>query len=231
MVPSLATVYLHCIVGMGIYLFADALMHFKPADLQEFFAYFALALLGATLRVKIPGVRANVSTSFAFILIGIANFSMGEAAVIGCGATFVQCAWRRPRRAARQVFFNLGTTAIGVSLAYNPTHFSLSQGLHKAPEMLTLAALVYMVVNTGLVSGMIAVSQDEPFQAVWRHLTRHVAPYFLVGAFVATLIIVASRLWGWQTGIPVLPLLYLTYRSYRTFVLRRLHPIGSDATK
>jgi hypothetical protein len=220
MVPRV-TVYLHCIVGIGIYLFFDGLMQFKCADPQEFFAYLALALLGATLKLKLPGLRANVSTSFAFILIGIANFSLGEAVVIGSAATLVQCLWKpKGRRKARQVFFNIGATVIGVTVAYNPFHYELTQGLHKLPEMLPLAAFLYFITNTGLVSGIIALSQDEPFRAVWRNLTQHLIAYYLVGGFIATLIIAASRLWGWQSGILILPLLYLTYRYYRLYLLR-----------
>jgi len=226
MVPSRTTIYLHCIVGIGIYLFVEGLTQFRPANVQEFFAYFALALLGATLRVKIPRLRANVSTSFAFILIGIANFSLGEAIVIACGATIVQCLWRRrPKRAARQVWFNTSATIIGVSVAYNPAHVGLSQGLIQVPEILPVAAFLYFVANTGMVSGMIALTEDKPFQAVWRNLTQEVIAYYLVGGFIATLIIVATRLWTWQTGILILPLLYLSYRFYRTHLLRRTQAI------
>jgi hypothetical protein len=130
--------------------------------------------------------------------------------------------WRpRGKRSPRQVFFNLGATVIGVTIAYNPSHYELTQGLHKIPQMLPLAALLYFAANTGLVSGMIALSEDEPFRAVWRNLTQHLIAYYLVGGLVATLIIVATRLWGWQSGILILPLLYLTYRFYRTLMLRR----------
>jgi hypothetical protein len=220
MVPRV-TIYLHCIVGIGIYLFFDGLLQFRCADPQQFFAYLALAVLGATLKLRLPRVKANVSTSFAFILIGIANFSLGEAVLIGSVATLVQCLWRpKGRRKARQVFFNLGATVIGVTVAYNPFHFELAQGLHKIPEMLPLAALLYFVTNTGLVSGMIALSEDEPFRAVWRNLTQHLIAYYLIGGFIATLIIVATRLWGWQCGILILPLLYITFRYYRTYLQR-----------
>jgi len=229
MVPR-TTVYLHCIVGIGIYLFFDGLLQFKCADPQEFFSYLALALLGATLKLRLPRVKANVSTSFAFILIGIANFSLGEAVLIGAAAALVQCLWRPGGRCnARQVCFNLGATVIGVTVAYNPTHFELTQGLHKVPQVLPLAALLYFVTNTGLVSGMIALAQDEPFRAVWFNLTNHLIAYYLVGGFIATLTIIASRLWGWQFGILVLPLLYLTYRYYRTHLQRPTQTWGPGA--
>jgi hypothetical protein len=220
MVPRV-TVYIHCIVGIGIYLFFDGLMQFKSADPQEFFAYLSLALLGATLKIKLPKMRANVAPSFAFMLIGIANFSLGEAVVMGASATLVQCLWRpKERRKVQQILFNLGTTVIGVSVAYNPSHFELAQGLHRLPVILPLAALLYFLTNTGIVSGIIALSEDEPFRAVWRNLTQHLVAYYLVGGVIAILTIAASRLWGWQAGIPILPLLFLTYRYYRLYLLR-----------
>src|SRR5208282_2952751 len=173
---------------IGIYLFFDGLLQFRWADPQEFFSYLALALLGATLKLRLPRIRAHVSTSFAFILIGIANFSLGEAVLIGFSATLVQCLWKpRGRRKARQLLFNLGATVIGVTVAYNPSHFELAHGLQKIPQMLPLAAFLYFVVNTGLVSGMVALSEDEPFRAVWFNLTHHLIAYYLVGAFIATM--------------------------------------------
>ena len=227
MVPRV-TVYLHCIVGIGIYLFFDGLIQFRSANPQEFFSYLALAILGATLKLRLPRVKANVSISFAFILIGIANFSLGEAVVIAAAATFVQCLWRpRGKRKARQLFFNLGTAVIGVTVAYNPFHYELTQGLQKIPEMLPLAALMYFVTNTGLVSGMIALSEDEPFRAVWRNLTQYLTGYYLVGGVIATIIIVVTRVWDWQTGILMLPLLYVMYRYYRGYLHRTTQTWGS----
>jgi len=221
MVPSRVTIYLHCIVGIGVYLFVDGLTQFRPQNVQEFFAYLTLALLGATLRIKIPSLRANVSTGFAFIIIGIANFSLGEAITIATCATVVQCLWhRKAKDFTRQVFFNASVTVIGVTIAYNPTHAEIAHGLWKIPEMLPMAGFLYFLTNTGLVSGMIALSEDEPFRAVWRILTLQVFAYYLVGGFIATLIVVVCRVWTWQSGILVLPVLYLSHRSYRTFLLR-----------
>lgn len=231
MVPR-HTVYLHCIVGIGIYFFLDGLLQFKSANLQEFLAYLALSLLGATLKLKLPMVRANVSTSFAFILIGIANFSLGEAVVLGAASTLMQCLWRpREKRSARGLFFNLGATVIGVTVAYNPTHFELAQSIQKIPQMLPLAAFLYFVTNTGLVSGMIALSEHKPFRTVWRNLTLPLVAYYLVGVLVAVLVSFACRIWGWQTGILVLPLLYLMYRFYRSHLLRSFSKIGQHSAR
>jgi hypothetical protein len=69
---------------------------------------------------------------------------------------------------------------------------------------------------------MIALSEDMRFRAVWFRLSRHLIAYYLVGGFIATLTVTTSRLWGWQSGILILPLLYLAYRYYRIYLQRAM---------
>jgi hypothetical protein len=214
--------YFYCVVGIGLFLFSNGLGQFAPIDFQQFFAYFALGMLSATWRVKVPGIPVNVSPVFAFVLIGIANYSLGEALVIACGSTLVQCMWKPDeKRDARKILFSASTVIIGVTFAYNPSHFALSQGLDQAPRMLLLAALVFFVINTGLVSGMIALVEQEAFRAVWRNLTQYLIWYYVAGGLLATLIIVANRLGGWHAGLFITPFLYLAHQYYREYMRRR----------
>jgi hypothetical protein len=217
-----ANIYLQCILGTGVFLLISGLTQFETNDLPQFFAYLFAAMLSATWKFKVPGIPANYSALFAFILVGIANFSLGEALAIGCPATLVQCLWRaKERRSPRKVLFSVAVVAIGITVAYNPPHFLLSQGLQYAPRMISLAALVYFLVNTALVSGMVALVWEEPCLPVWKRIVRHSGYYYLAGGVIATLIIVANRLWGWQFGLSIVPLLYLTYRYYRFYLAKR----------
>ncbi len=216
--PPRATIYLHCVVGTGIFLLANGLSQFVAKDLPQFFAYFALALLSATWKFKVPGIPVSFSATFAFVLIGIANFSLAEALAMGCTATLVQCLWKaRQKRSARKLCFNVAGVAIGISVAY-PAHYELTQGLQKAPEMLLLAALLYFVVNTALVSGMVALMENGDFRVVWRRLAGYSLVYYVVGGLIATLTIAANRVWGWQSGLLIVPMLYLTYYAYRAYL-------------
>lgn len=217
-----ARAYFYCVVGIGLFLFSNGLTQFTPTDFQQFFAYFALGMLSATWRVKVPGIPVNVSPVFAFVLIGIANYSLGEALIIACGSTLVQCMWRpADKRNARKILFNIAAVSVGVTIAYNPSHFVLSQGLGHAPRMLPLAALVFFIINTGLVSGMIALVEQEAFRAVWRNLSQHLIWYYVAGGLLATLIIIANRIGGWQAGLLITPFLYLAYQYYREYLRRR----------
>jgi hypothetical protein len=221
-----ANIYLQCVLGTGIFLLVSGLIEFSTANPPQFFAYLFVAMLSATWKFKVPGLPVSYSAVFAFVLIGIANYSLGETLVIGCLATLVQCLWRTKRtqshrRSARRASFSVAVVAIGVTLAYNPRHFLLSQGLQYAPQMVLLAAVVYFTVNSALVAGMIALVQEELYAPVWRKIVRHSVLYHLTGGLIAALIIVAGRFWGWQSGLLMVPLLYLTYRLYSLYLAKR----------
>ena len=220
--PPKARIYLHCVVGTGIFLLVDGLTQFDPQDIRRLVAYLALAMVSATWKFKVPGIPATFSAGFAFVLIGIADFSLGEALAMGCSSIVVQSLWRSARkRPVRKAFFNIAGVAFGTTLAYNPAHFELASGLRKAGLMLLLAALVYFVTNTALVAGMVALVEDAEFRTVWRRLAGYGLAYYVAGSLVASAIIVANRLWGWEIGLCILPVLYLTYCGYRSYLRSR----------
>ncbi len=217
-----ANIYLQCVLGTGIFLLVGGLTEFSTANLPQFFAYLSVAMLSATWKFKVPGLPVSYSAMFAFVLIGIANYSLGETLVIGCLATLVQGLWRtKRRRSPRKVSFSVAVVAIGITIAYNPTHFVLSKGLQYAPRMLLLAALVYFTLNTALEAGIIALVQEELYAPVWRKIVRHSVLYHLSSGLIGALMIVASRFWGWQSGLLMVPLLYLTYRFYGLYLAKR----------
>jgi hypothetical protein len=229
-VPPRARIYLHCVVGTGLFLLWDGLSQFAATDLQRFLAYWALAMVSATWKFKVPGTQATFSSTFAFVLMGIADYSLGEALVIACFATLAQCLWRtKADRRGRKAAFNVAAVAIGVTVAYNPAHFELSQDFGTAAVMLPLAALVYFAMNTATVAGMIAFLEGECFRSVWFRLARYAAPYYLLGGLVASLTIVADRFWGWRAGLLVLPLLYLAFRLWRWVEFRIPSAVGLDS--
>ena len=215
-------VYLNCVIASGLVLLVDGLFKFAAVDAARFFTYLGLALIAATWKVRMPGMRGTFSTVFVFILIGIANYSLGETLVMGCGGMVVQCLWKpREKPSLTNVMFNVAVVATGVMVAYNPPHYAMAQGLWNAPAMLSLAAVLFFVVNTGLVSGAIALTERKPLRLVWRRWVLLTLPYYLAGALVATLMIVSNRLLGWASGILILPLMYLMYYYYRLKLRRR----------
>jgi hypothetical protein len=217
-----ANIYLQCIIGTGIFLLLSGLTEFSTADLPQFFAYLFAAMVSATWKYNIPEVPVTYSPILVFIMIGIANYSLGEALAMGCAASLVQCLWRsKARQSRRKVMFSVAVVAIGITIAYNPAHFVLSQGLQYAPRMLSLAAVVYFIVTTALMSGMIALVEDELCAPIWKKIVRYSLPYDLAAGLIATLMIVVNRLWGWEAGLLIVPPLYLAYRFYGFYLTKR----------
>jgi MASE9 protein len=221
-VPPRARIYLHCVIGTGLFLLLDGLSEFDSQDVRRFVAYFALALVSATWKFQVPSIKATFSGGFAFVLIGIADFSLPETLAMGCASIVVQTLWRSScKRNMRKAFFNIAGVAFGVQLAYVPVHFARADGIQRSAVMLLLAALIYFVSNTALVAGMIALIEEAGFRPVWQRLAGYGLPYYVVGGLVSTVIIIVNRMLGWQAGIFILPFLYLTYTCYRAYLRSR----------
>ncbi len=214
-----ASLYFQSVVVTGIFLLLNGLPKFETHDLTRFFVYLALGMLSATWRVRLPRIQVTVSPVFAFVLIGIASFPLGQALLLGCVPAFVQSLWRTGvKTSLAKSAFSVCAVASGVAFAYDPPHFLLSHGLATVPLMLSFAALVFWVVNAGLVGGLASLLSNDPFPAVWRTLNRHLLGFYIAGGLVAVVVITVDRLWGWQWGALVVPALYFATYRYRAAI-------------
>ena len=86
--------------------------------------------------------------------------------------------------------------------------------------LLVLAACIYFLSNTMLVSGVLCLIDGKPFTKVWQQCYFWTFPYYLVGSAVAGVVTVSSHAVGWQASLLVLPLMYLVYTFYRLYLER-----------
>ena len=75
-------------------------------------------------------------------------------------------------------------------------------------------------VNTGLVAGVIALTERRGFYSTWRDTYFWVLQYHLAAAGIAWLIVVLSRQAMWHSTLVLFPMVYWIYRSYRTYLER-----------
>ena len=73
--PNKAKLYVACTAVAGLASLAVGLFQAAIPNLPRFFSYLLLALLAATLKIRLPGMTGPMSVSFLFILIGIADYS------------------------------------------------------------------------------------------------------------------------------------------------------------
>ena len=216
--PVTAKLYIGTSVSVGYALLAGALIGFGQfPDVARYLACLSLACIASTMKVRLPGLHGTISVNFVFILMALTQFSLGETLTIALGATLVQCLWRpKTRPKLIQVLFNTSTVLISTALAYGAAHAVPGQ-LHLLIA-LAPAATVFFVMNTGMISLVLALLSKTTLLAVWKQCHLWAFPYYLLGALIAAGIVQSSQTVGWRLSLVALPVMYLIYSYYKMCV-------------
>src|SRR6267143_5060394 len=220
--PSLAKAYIAMIAAAAATVLTVVSYRWNPENLGRFFLFFALAMIGSAMKIRLPGFKTTISINFVFILIGIALFSFGETVLIGLGGALVQSLWKTQTRPKPvQVLFNAACLTVCPAAAFWASHgVQAMLGLNSLAAMMVLGACVYVVLNTGLVSLVISLAEGRSLKDLWSSCYEWTFPYFLAGAAVAGLASAAS--YGTNLGVALLvaPAMYLVYVYYRMHIVR-----------
>jgi hypothetical protein len=221
--PKNAKTYIALIVTLGFALLAGCLVFRADfPDLPRYYSYLLLAIVASTMKIRLPGITGTISVNFLFILIGIADFTLAETLTMGCLGILMQCLWRTRRRPrVVQVAFNVAAMAVTIAAAYQVSHFAMALARAESlSAMLALAACVFFVSNTLLISGVLSLLEGRPLNKIWQQCYLWSFPYYLVGSAIAGLVTVSGRAIGWHGSLLVLPLMYLVYTFYRLYLER-----------
>jgi len=216
--PVKARIYIGTSVSLGYALLAGTLTWFSQfPDVARYLACLSLACIASTMKVRLPGLHSTISVNFVFILMALTQLSLAETLTIAFAATAVQSLWRtksRPRIV--QVLFNTSTVLISSALAYLTAH--AVPGRDHPFIALAPAATVFFVMNTGMISLILALLSNTTLLAVWKQCHLWAFPYYLVGAAVAAAVVQSSQAVGWRLSLLTLPVMCLTYYYYKVFV-------------
>ncbi len=232
--PSLAKAYIAMIVALATAALVVVAARWNPENLGHFVLFFALAMLASAMKIRLPGFKTTISLNFVLILIGIALFSFGETVLIGLGGALVQSLWKTQKLPKLvQVLFNGACLTVCTSAAFWTSHrVPAMLDLHSLAAMLVLGACVYVVLNTGLVSLVISLTERCPLKQVWPSCYEWTFPYFLMGAAVAGLASAAGHGTNWGVTLLVVSVMYFVYLYYRMHIVRAvLENISSVSQK
>jgi len=204
--------------GIAIY----AMLGIQPWHRYQFLTLLTIALVASRLKVKLPGLNGNMSVNLPFILVAQAQLSPGEALLIACASTFVQCL---PRAGAKlkpvQAVFNIATMAIAVEVGcmvfHSGEHMKM---LSSGGALLALAATAFFLANTLPVAGIISLSEGPRMLKTWSSIFHLSFPYYVASAGITSMITTATHYVGWQVPLLVLPVMYGVYRSYQRYFNR-----------
>ena len=221
-IPILGRLYILAVVLIGALLGAMVLSHWQSQNLIRFACYMALSLFAARLKAVLPGITGSISVLFIFILFAIVELSVPEALVIGCGATLVQCCWKKLYQPKwEQVLFNVCSMAITVVVASEAYHSPLLQlGRLEAPVKLVVATVAFFGMNTFPVAAAVAITERKSLRRVWKECYFWAFPYYLVGSLLVGVAAAMDHFVGWQSALLAAPAAYLIYRSYFRYMAR-----------
>jgi len=203
-------------------ILAIAASRWDPENLGHFVLFFALAMVGSAMKIRLPGFKTTISINFVFILIGLAWFSFGETVLIGLGGALVQSLWKvQTRPKPVQVLFNAACLTACTAAAFWTSHtVPVMLGLHSTAAMMVLGACAYVVLNTGLVSLVISLAEGRPLTEIWSSCYEWTFPYFLVGAALAGLANATSNAGNLSVALLVVLAMYFVYVYYRMHIVR-----------
>jgi hypothetical protein len=216
--PLKTRLYIGAVVALGCVLLTGCLTWYRQfPEVARFLAYTSLACIASTMKVRLPRLHGTISVNFVFILLAVAQLSLAETLLLSFAATAVQCRWRPQTRPKHiQVLFNASTVVTSAALAY-----WTARAVPDGPQSLMAlipAATVFFIVDSGMVSGILALISNKTLAEVWRQCHLWAFPFYLVGAFVAGGICAAGNTSGWRVSLLALPLMYLIYSHYRIYV-------------
>jgi len=213
-----ARVYIALFVALGIFCLASA--NWEMQHFTRFACCLLICILASAMKVNLPGILGTMSVNFLFILIGILDMSAGQTMLMGCAGALIQCVWK-PKNRIRPVQTLFSVMNIGVAIAgsYYFYHWPAVQRLTDGtPVALILSSLIYFVLNTTGVAGVVALTEQKSLLDTWRNCYFWSFPFYLVGASIAWVFSVLTERGNSQSILLLLPVIYVIYRSYRMYL-------------
>jgi putative nucleotidyltransferase with HDIG domain len=183
-----------------------------------------LALAAGSFALKVPGVSANLSISDTFFITSALLFGPAPATLTIALDSLV-ISWNR-RPTVDRLLFNLTSPALSLWVA-TQVFFALTQtkplyDLTTPPTAAIIAplaclALVYYLLNSGLLAAVVALDKGVAILALWRrHFTVISLNYFASAsaAFVLVVLLKYISVVAAAALLPVLIIFYLAMRSW-----------------
>lgn len=183
---TIAKWYISAVITAGAALTAFALAHWRSDDPTRFVVFLALFLAAATLKCHVPGVKGHYSPVFFFALLGATTLSLPEVVIATTLAGIVQTTYRPKYRPSMiQISFNAATHALATAAAAVFVQ-GLVPGLPENPALfsLILGAAFFYLVNTGLVSIVVALTEQTSVSKIWKNWCIGCLPYYVVGVLL-----------------------------------------------
>ena len=191
----------------------------------EWLVLAVLTLLTGSFTVKLPSLPAKLSVSEAFVFASALLFGPSAGTVTVVLDALVISFWMKSVRSTpAKLLFNITAPAIAMRVASEcffllsgaqPGQIDREQiGLLLIPVF--AFALLYFLVNTGLVALALAFDRNESPFKIWRANFPGVSITYFVGSSIAMFIVAYTDKLDLTALSIILPLLLVSYLTFRT---------------
>lgn len=218
--------YIGAVAAVGAALLGSSLHHVIAAGFEaRDLAWLGIALLTilvGRLSVKLPLPHCRVSFSDAFVFLSVMVFGREFATLTAALDGFASSS--RDKGTWHKKVFNTAGMALSVNLASRVFAWLTPRDLPPGGRVSILdlllpvagLALTQYVLNTALVSGVVALKEHQSLVAIWQDSSPWAGTAYLAGSVAAAIVFLVVRELGVVSTFAILPfpgILYLTYRA------------------
>ncbi len=196
---------------------ASSAAEFHLDDGLRFAMFLLAAAVTSSLKVSLPMITGTLSVNTVFLFYALVQLPRPEVISIAMVSALAQTLWRpKVRPSLVQITFNCSSVTIsawlaGLSFQHWPATRSILLNL-------CFAAIVYFIVNTGSIAGIVALTERRKVVDTWNTCYFWSFPYFLVAAIMAAVMQIVGKTFGWELGLAVIPLVLVIYRSFQLYL-------------
>ena len=208
------------VASLASLILLSALFKWTNHNILQLAVWLTAAGVSGAVKLRFPKVEGSFSLGYFVVLAVIAALDFPETMAMCVVIPAVQCYWRPLKRPVPiQVFFNISNYVLSGAcawLAYHALeHLPADPGL---AAHLALAAAVFFLANTGLVSCILSMLSGRRVIDIWENSFLLVFPYYLAGAACAGIFAWKIDAAIWLAAAPALFLLGLLYASMRAWI-------------
>ena len=216
--------YVAAVVISGLAVVLDSAWQvFNNPPSPQWLVLATLTLLTGSFTVKVPSLPAKLSVSETFVFTSVLMFGPAAGTLTVVVDALVISLWMR-RQTVPRFLFNFTAPAIAIRVA-SEAFFYLSQAapgqIHRNDVGHLIVpvfafALMYLVINTGLVAFALATERKQSPIAIWRANFPPVGLTYFVGSSIAMLIVAYTDRIDFTVLSIIVPLVVISYLTFRT---------------
>ena len=174
------------------------------------------SFISARWKVVLPGLQGNLTGSFLFTIFAIQQLDAPEALVVSVGAVISQTVWKaRTSTTGYRFVFNISCIVITVILSWWGFHWVVDriESTYYLGVTILLGA-IYFLINSLLVSLMIAAGDKKGVGEVWQSTFLWTLPLFALGSGLVAAIGKLTSIAGPGGSLLIGPLIILIHRYH-----------------